>query len=138
MSVGAALRTRLLAVSGVTAITSIVMQGFVSAGTALPYIVIHAIGGSPHGYFANAAAIGEHTYQIDAYAASGTVRDNMAEAIRNAIDGYAGLVGTVSIRNIILDPQANTIEGLDSGRETPIFRARIDARVWFAQAVPTH
>ena len=138
MSAGAALRTRLLAVSGVTAITSTVLQGYAKTATALPYIVIHAIGGTPHGYMDNAAAIGEHTLQIDGYAASGTVRDNLSEAIRNAVDGWDGLVGTVSIRRVILDPPAHTVEGLDSGRETPIFRTRIDARVWFAQAVPTH
>lgn len=138
MSILAAFRTRLLADAGVSALTTRVYNGYAPVSATQPYGVLHSIGGSPHGHMANAAAIGESTMQLDWYAASATSRAALDEATRNAADGWSGSSGSVSIRRIILDSPAHSIEGLDSGRESPTFRSRIDARVWFAQAEPTH
>ena len=131
------MRTRLLAVSGVSTLTTRIHQGYAPTGSSLPYIVIHALGGTPHHHIGAASKIGETTLQLDVYAATGASRDALAEAIRNAADGWAGSSLSVDIRTIILDPPANSVEGRDAGRENAIYRSRIDARVWFAQAAPT-
>jgi len=127
----------MLAVSAVTTITSEIHQDHVPTGTALPYYRFSVIGGAPHHHVGAASPIGEAAIQLDAYAATGSVRDAMAEAARHALDGWAGTSATVGIDQIILDPPANSVEGLDAGRESPTFRSRIDARVFFAQAAPT-
>lgn len=138
MSALGAIGTRLLAVSGVTALTTRVHSEYAPRGTVRPYIVLHTLGGSPHHHAAAASPIGESTLQIDLHAASAVSRHNLAEAVRNALDGWAGTSATVAIDNIILDPPSNSIEGLNAGRESPTYKSRIDARVWFAQSAPTH
>lgn len=138
MSAYAALMTRFAAVTAVTdAVSTRIWQQRAPDDPTLPYMVVHAIGGTPHHHYGGAAVVAEEVYQLDIYAATTASRDSVKEAVRNALDGYRGTVGSVVVQTITLEPPIDDIEGLDAGRQSGIYTSRIDARVFYERAEPT-
>jgi hypothetical protein len=139
VSIATTLAARLKAVTGVSNLVSTrVWADRAPRATPHPYVVLQRIGGEPIHHLANASGLANATVQIDVFASSGSSRDAVAEAVRDAIDGWSGSQGGVLVQEVTLDPPVETQEGEDLGREVPIFRARIDGEVFFELAAPSH
>lgn len=138
MGIATALRTRLQAVSGVTDLVSTrVYQGWAPTSATYPYITLTQISGPPQHHLGGAADIANVQYQVDVWSDSGSERDSVADEVRKALDGWNGTSATVSVRNIMLNEASNTEEEPEDASEVPVFRARIDADIWYARTAPS-
>lgn len=54
---------------------------------------------------------------IHSWSETSLQRNQLADAVRTALDGYAGLMGTTSVGNIILDNELDIFE-----EEVPVYR----------------
>lgn len=104
------------------------------------YVTFFNVVSPGHAEQLNALGIEEARYQVDGRAATTKERATIAEAIRNRIDGLTQIQRAGrTVQSCILDEKgAFTTEAPEAGQEKPIFRVRMEARLWLTQAVPTH
>ena len=102
-----------------------------------PYVILITTGlrSEPHLTAASRLARGE--FDIDCWADSLSAAQNLSEAIRNELDGYQGLMGTVDCRRAIVNDQFDFTEQLKDGSERPAFRIKFDVDIWHFTSVPT-
>ena len=62
-------------------------------GVPLPYVVWQSVYGSPENVIDGAPTIDQYTIQVDCYAATGTTARAVAQAMRDAIQTSAHIVG---------------------------------------------
>lgn len=84
--------------AGVTALlgtgpTRLFPFGNAPQGVTLPYVVWQAITGMPENYLGHAPDIDRFTIQIDVYADGVSAARQVAEALRDAIEPHAHIVG---------------------------------------------
>jgi len=146
MSVEAALKTRVLAITALAAIISNRFhQEFASRSTKRAY----EIDGSAYGVFqqisdpgishlGGAAGIASTEFQLDFYTRDVDVRSSMRDALHDGLNGFRGTVSGVDIRVINFDNRGRmSAEEPEDGRSSPDFRLSIDITVWHRIAVPT-
>lgn len=77
--------------------------------------------------------------QLDAWAETVADRSDASEAIRNALDGFTGNMGTenLNIRTCFLVDRSTLQESDPEGRQQPIFRASMDFTIWHVESAPT-
>lgn len=86
------------AAAGVTALlgtgpTRLFPFGNAPQGVTLPYAVWQMVSGSPENYLGEVPDIDQYTIQIDVYANRGSTARQVAEALRDAIEPQAHIVG---------------------------------------------
>jgi hypothetical protein len=79
--------------------------------------------------------------QINCWAADDESAEDLADAVREAIDGYQGTVTdgafSVDVRYIFLEDQRDGDLAPAHGAETNTCRQILDARVWHRETIPT-
>lgn len=63
--------------------------GSAPQGASMPYGVWQLIGGTPENYLGNAPDMDRFSIQVDVYASTGTVAENTAAVLRDAIEPHA-------------------------------------------------
>jgi len=76
-----------------TAPTRLFPFGEAPQGVTLPYAVWQTITGLPDNYLGQAPDIDQFTIQVDVYADRGSSAREVAQALRNAIEPHAHIVG---------------------------------------------
>lgn len=140
MPVETALGTRLNAVSAVTDIVSTRIYNSFAPNTASegltknanPYITYHQISDPGHHHMTGGSDIASTSFQIDGWARTTAARTSIKEALRTALEGFSGTVGSDDIRFIFLNDRGRDSEEFIEGSSRPIFRTSIDATVWHA------
>ena len=104
-----------------------------------PYITFQIISNQPEHYMAGAEGLTNVRLQADAWSFSVAEQQAISEALRNALDGFVGLMGTenLDVRSCFLDSR-NTFEEPDKqGKNLPVHRASLDFSIWHKESVPT-
>jgi hypothetical protein len=103
---GTAFRTYLLTKSGVTDLlgsTGAIYPDRLPQSHTLPAIVYYTISEVPEHHMTGASPLTMYRLQLDCYAATRVAADGLAEATRDAADGYRGTMGSEYVQTCHLD-----------------------------------
>jgi len=124
-----------------TAIKAIVGRkiypGHAPSSASLPYITFSRISEPPHHHMGAAAGIASPTFQVDSWGRNSKQVSKLSEAIRNAIDGFTGLMGTNDVRVARITRTSDDEEAQQNGTQQPAFRIGQDILIWYLRSVPT-
>jgi hypothetical protein len=136
MTIIAALRTLALADSTVLSqATGGISMDIVPEGTGRPCIVLSRISGTRVHHMLGASGLAYGRFQFSILAATYSAAATLADALRNALDGYKGTpAGTgVKIESILIDQEAD-LSFIDPTQETQSeFGIRQDYIVGYAE-----
>lgn len=139
MGIKTALFTFLKADGPIAAIVGTkVFQGSAPKKAALDYIVFQRIANPGDHHMTAAVGLASPTFQIDCYAATGTRRTALYEAVRDSFDGLGPTTWSgVSVQAVFLDTDVDSEEPAKDGSEKKIYRNRMDVEIWHTRSVPT-
>lgn len=130
-------------VSTTVAITSLVgtrvYATIAPSSVTYPHITFKVNSDAPEHHMAGAAGLTRVLLQVDAWAYVVSERQAISEALRNALDGFKGLMGTeqLDVRSCFLENR-NTFEEPDpQGRNLPVHRTSMDFSIWHVESLPT-
>ena len=138
MSVESALYSKL---AGTAAINAIIGSGasvrlypaVAPASTERPYITYQVISTRRSRHFAGVSGtqVDFARVQIDVWAASSLSRRTLAQAVRAALDGFSGSMGSelLNVRRVAVSGPDMTENPPEYDDETPTYRARLDAEI---------
>jgi hypothetical protein len=134
----------LAARSGVTALVSArIYKMRIPQRTALPAITYMRVGGSTVYHQTAAATIRQARVSFTAWALTYSSAKAVIEAIRNALSGYAGAIGTAPNTTTILwsEHTGDDVDGeveSDNGQDAPqAFSVTADYEIRYRETVPT-
>jgi hypothetical protein len=126
-----AIRARLLATAGVTAlVSSRVYCGARPQAGALPDIIINRISGAPVYTDDGESGIASARLQIDCWGQTYGSAKNVARAVIASLSAFFGTVGSTTFQYVLLDAERDFREGGSDAAEYP-FRTNVDFIVWF-------
>ena len=106
MSMLTDLIARLSADSDISNLTSTrIRLNRAAQGDALPRIVIHLIGSDHEHHLTAATGFVQARVQIDCNASYPYIAENLAEFVRQSLDGFRGLMGSTFISTLHLDDE---------------------------------
>lgn len=105
------------------------------ASAASPYIVFQRISTPREHSSRGPAGLVRPRVQVDCYGATQVDADNVSDAVRHALDGFAGTVGGVRILHSTLVDEADEIAASIAGSEAHVYRRRMDFLVWHAETI---
>jgi hypothetical protein len=123
-----AIRHLLLNDFGVQPLQPAVHVGFKPQDETGNSVVLHLISAARGHHMTGPSGFVKGTVQIDAYAAEPKDADELADAIRQCLDGRHGTVTDLAIDYIELDDQRALNINPPKGRATPIFGISADYR----------
>ena len=101
---------------------------------ALPYIVMHDIGGPVGYHMGGEDGLDEIRMQIESWASTRSSAETLKRAVRAAVSGYRGTVGPAGaqtvISNISIENGPDAHEMYPAGSDRWRYGALIDAIVW--------
>lgn len=98
-------------------------------GVVLPAITYQQISGPREQAYDGPSALAHPRFQLDCWAETYGEAVGLARAVRQALDGYQGLMGGVAVRDVVID---NELDGYEP--ETALWRRTIDVIVWHEDA----
>lgn len=126
-----AIRTRLLATAGVTALVSQrVYCGARPQGGSQPDIVINRISGAPVYTDDGEAGLSSARIQVDCYGATYAAAKGLARAVQASLSDFVGTSGAVTFQNTLLESERDFREGGSNASEY-LFSTQMDFEVWF-------
>lgn len=139
MSLKGDLFTYLSTQPGITAIISAkVFPEIAPTSEDLPYITFAIMSTENVHNFDAASRFSIHHYQIDCWGTTALEADNLAEAVREELDGFNNaLMGTTDIRSIRLLNQSDEFELFKRGSQKGSFRVRTEYNISHFRSVPT-
>ena len=144
MSVESALYSYL---SGIAGVTSLLGSGssfrlypdLAPASVARPYATLFVVSTNRVRLVTGPGGIAAARVQIDVWAITSLSRSSVSDALRVALDGYRGSMGSelLDVRGVIVDGPFNSMERPEDATEVPIYRARMDVEIIYAETIPT-
>jgi hypothetical protein len=127
-----ALRTRLLAIAGLTAlIAGRVYWVNRPQGSVLPAIVLHRVSGQPDMHLIGPSGLTESRVQADCYGATYAACVSVARALEAAVSGYSGTVSGIKFQSITIDSIRSDYEGAEPDE---IYSTGLDLLIWHSPA----
>lgn len=77
------------------------------------------------------------SFRLDVWAATSETADAVADAIRNALSGFTGMMGDSDVMSARLDDLSDSFDAPDDGTESVLFNVPVDFTFWVRRAVPT-
>lgn len=137
-SIKQSVRTRLLQSATITALVGAnVFTGRSDQGQALPRINIQRISGGQEHDLDGAAANANPRIQIDCYAATDIACDTLADAVRNMLDGYTGVMGTHFVDVAYQDDRHDGEDAPIDGSDVATYRVTQDYFIRYTEPTPT-
>ena len=104
-----------------------------------PYITYEIISEDHEHEMDGAAGLTNVLVQLDAWARLVSERQDIGEALRNALDGFTGQMGTenLEIRNCFLENRTTFEETDKEGKNLPVHRSSLDFSIWHEETLPT-
>ncbi len=135
-NIGDSIRTYLMGVAAVTAVTNRMYSDVLGQGATLPAIVYRIVSGEHAHHLKGSANFGETVIQIDCIDDSHTGRDDadaLAEIVRKNLTSYSGTVGGDKINNILASTPRYRYEQPRDGKGIGRFVHSRDYRVFHAE-----
>ncbi|WP_254509887.1 tail completion protein gp17 [Anatilimnocola floriformis] len=76
-------------------------------------------------------------FELDCWADSYEAADQLAEAVRQKMQGFSGTMGSVSVRAVILDDEVDAFEVPSDGSDNGIYRISLKYRIRYDESIPT-
>ena len=105
-------------------------------GAALPYITFQRISANHIDCTTGSSGLAEARIQIDCVATGYLATRTLTEHVRDAMQGYTGVAGTIDIDIIRLLDDRDGLQEEIEGSEKVRFVVSSDFAVWFAEAIP--
>lgn len=139
MSLLTDLRARLVADSGISALTTRVRMGRSEQSDTLPRIILHTITSRHEHHMGAATGFVQGTIQIDCLAQYPPDAEALAEAVRQSLDGYRGAVGSTYISTMHLTDERSQETPPREGEDASggISMVQHDYTVGWRVSVPT-
>lgn len=108
-------------------------------GAVYPFLTYMVLGEDHTHDMGGASGLVNVSMQIDVWALTQKKRSEIAEVLRNVLDGFAGDMGAenLNIRQCFLESRSNFQEPETEGREKPVFRTSLDFSIWHVESSPT-
>jgi hypothetical protein len=141
MSIKAALASHLEHSVVVSAIAEgRVYRGIARRTAKMPRIVFTQISGVPARHLSAVSGLKQAMFQIDCWGSTEEEADDLADAVRSALDQYQGTLGhgkyTASGATVFISgPRDDFSPPTDAGRVEK-FRALLEAVVWYRETLP--
>jgi len=134
MSVEKALCTKLNDTPAVTDIIGInIYPNVLEPAAELPALVYQQISGARDHVMAGPSGLASPRFQLTCWAETYAKADELADAVRQTLDGYAGTVDSVVIQCIHLLDEADMPSVRPDSREQKRYGKRLDFQVWFKE-----
>lgn len=133
--IGAGVNAKLLSTAAVKAIVA--DRGFpdvLPQKVTLPAYTFTLISDVPSHHMGGISGLSEARVQIDCYAATRTIANQLAEAVRIAIDAQRGTFGTESVRTCHLENTFSSPEQPVDGSSEWRYVTTQDYLVWYVQS----
>ncbi len=86
----------------------------------------------------SASALVSESIAFDIWSESAIVAENISQILREALDGYSGLMnGVTDVRRVFLDSMLDLIENPTDGSQVPEFHQNSVYDFWYNRSVPT-
>lgn len=139
MKIERAISTYLMGKSTVIALVGTGVYPFPApASASYPFITFQLITEEHSHSMSGAVGLTNPVMQIDIWSESFSDQMLVSEAVRNALDGFRGDMGSdnLNIRNCFLQNRASFTESESEGR-APVHRSSMDFSIWHVETVPT-
>lgn len=131
-----ALRTRLLADSTVSGLVGTrIFPLVIPQGQALPAIAYQRISGVREHTHAGASGLAHPRIQYACVAETFTQARAVADAVRQRLDGFAGVIGSVTVESIMIQNQMDNYN-LSADNEASSYTTWLDFVVWYEEPTP--
>lgn len=111
-----------------------VYPNFAPSSAVKPYIVFETVNHDSIHHLDDVSALNNKLMSFDVYSDTALEADSIAEGLRQALDGYKGLMnGNTNIRNTLLKNYSDTEELINNGTEKPIYYITLGFRFWFLE-----
>lgn len=139
MSLLTDIRARLVADAGVSAITTRFSMSVSNQSDAPPRGTLHTISGNHEHHMGAATGIVQGRVQIDCHATSPVNADLLAEAVRQSLDGFRGLLGSTNVSTCHLADERSLVTPPVDGRDQTgsVFTKQLDFTIGYRVSVPT-
>jgi hypothetical protein len=106
----------------------------------MPRIVFTQISGEPARHLSAPSGLKQTMFQIDCWGSTPDEADNLADAVRSALDQYQGVLGhgkhtATGVTVFISGPRDDFAPPADGGRVKK-FRALLEAVIWYRETLP--
>ena len=134
-----AFQTYLETVAGITALVSTrIYPRHLPRDTTTYPVLTHQLISNIHGHvLGGAAGITTATVQVDCWGLKLSDVETLAEAVRVALQGFMGSMGSVSVHFVSIENEHDQHEAPKDASETWLYRRVIDVQVKYAESVPT-
>lgn len=127
-----AVRTRLLASSGVTDLVSTRIRcGSLVQGETLPAVIINRVTGAPVYTDDGESGLAQARLEINCWGSTYGSAKTLARAVIAALSAYNGTSGSTTFQNTLLDSEQDIREGGTMNQPEYLFRTMLDFIVWF-------
>ena len=123
-----AIRSILIADTAVKAITNRCYPGKIPQNPEYPLIVYYKVTGNRDHHLQGPSGLAHPRFQVEAWATTYDAAKALANAIREALDGYKGTVGAVAIGSILIESERDVYEDAVS-----CHRVIMDFFVWHSE-----
>lgn len=111
------------------------------SGAARPYITYAKIGNDHVHHQGGAAGLTSAMRQLDVWADSALSAESVYDALRTALDGMSGTMGTgayeTTVESILIVDDDEGFEKPTDGSQQATYRHRVDITIWHRETVPT-
>jgi hypothetical protein len=97
-----------------------------------PYIVYERVSTEPLNAIPGSLNESRTTFQLSIESDSYSECKDVADDVRDALDGYSGTAATVVVHRIYLDGESDVYDEPESGDETGVHGVQFDVIVWHA------
>ena len=106
----------------------------------MPRIVFTQISGVPARHLLAVSGLKQTMFQIDCWGSTPDEADELADAVRDALDQYQGTLGhgmyTASTVTVFIDGPRNEFRPPTDGGRVTKFRALLEATIWYRETLP--
>jgi hypothetical protein len=119
--------------NGVTAVTNLIgtsniMPWPLDQNPTLPALTYFRVAADRVRSLSGNSGLAAADFQIDAWGRTRLETWNVAEAVREALDGYKGDMGTLEVGNIMVTNESDMFE-----EEDEVFRRMLTIEVWYCE-----
>lgn len=138
MSMKSSLITYLNTKTGITdLVASRIRTGYAEHKERLPYVVIHNIDAVHEHHLEAATGFIQGRFQFDCYGVSPTAAADLAEQVRQALDGFRGTMDSVYVSTCRLDSERDDVTPPIEGADLGIYSVQQDYMISWSVSVPT-
>jgi hypothetical protein len=106
----------------------------------MPRIVFTQISGIPARHLSAVSGLKQTMFQIDCWGSTVEEADDLADAVRDALDQYQGTLGhgkhTATGVTVFIDGPRDDFSPPSDGGRVAKFRALLEATIWYRETLP--